>query len=64
MDLGSSFAVNQVMNVKFSGLFAPLLWRATYLYKLESPQRRARIAADWFLDIFFDQAVTQIRDQR
>ena len=61
---GSSFAVNQVMSVKFSGLLASLFWRATYLYKLESPQSRARIAADWVLDIFFDQAVTQIRDQR
>jgi hypothetical protein len=31
---------------------------------LESPQSRARIAADWLLDIFFDQVVTQIRDHR
>jgi NADH dehydrogenase len=50
-----------VMSVKFSGLIASLFWRATYLYKLESPQSRARIAADWLLDLFFDPAVTQIR---
>ncbi|HEV8043837.1 MAG TPA: FAD-dependent oxidoreductase, partial [Rubrobacter sp.] len=64
VEIGSNFAVNQVMNVKFSGFIASLFWRATYLYKLESPQSRARIAADWFLDLFFDPAVTQIRDRR
>jgi len=63
VEIGSDFAVNQVMNVKFSGLIASLFWRATYLYKLESPQSRARIAADWLLDLFFDPAVTQIRDR-
>ena len=64
VEIGSDFAVNQVMNVKFSGFMASLFWRATYLYKLESPQSRARIAADWFLDLFFDPAVTQIRDRQ
>ncbi len=63
VEIGSDFAVNQVMNVKFSGLMASLFWRATYLYKLESPQSRARIAADWILDLFFDASVTQIRDR-
>jgi NADH:ubiquinone reductase (H+-translocating) len=61
VEMGSDFAVNQVMSVKFSGFMASLFWRATYLYKLESPQSRARIAADWLLDLFFDPAVTQIR---
>ena len=61
VEIGSDFAVNQVMSVKFSGLMASLFWRATYLYKLESPQSRVRIAADWLLDLFFDPAVTQIR---
>ena len=64
VEIGSDFAVNQVMNVKFSGLLASLFWRATYLYKLESPQSRARIAADWVLDVFFDPNVTQIRDRQ
>jgi len=64
VEMGSNFAVNQVMNVKFSGFMASLFWRATYLYKLESPQSRARIAADWMLDLFFDPAVTQIRDRQ
>lgn len=63
VEIGSEFAVNQVMNVKFSGFAASLFWRATYLYKLESPQSRARIAADWILDLFFTSSVTQIRDR-
>lgn len=61
VELGSEFAVNEVMGVKFSGFIAALFWRVTYLYKLESPQSRARIAADWLLDLFYDPSVTQIR---
>ena len=64
VETGGSFAVNQVMNVKFGGFLASLFWRATYLYKLDSPQSRARIAADWLLDLFFDEAVTQSRDRQ
>jgi NADH dehydrogenase len=61
VELGSEFAVNEVMGVKFSGQIAALFWRMTYLYKLESPQSRAKIAADWLLDLFYDPPVTQIR---
>ena len=63
VELGSEFAVNEVMGFKFSGQLAALFWRLTYLYKLESPQSRARIAADWLLDLFYDPTVTQIRRQ-
>ena len=63
VELGSEFAVNDVMGVKFSGQIAALFWRLTYLYKLESPESRARIAADWLLDLFYDPAVTQIRER-
>jgi NADH dehydrogenase len=61
VELGSEFAVNEVMGVKFSGQLAALFWRMTYLYKLESPSSRVRIAADWLLDLFYDPPVTQIR---
>src|ERR687897_347632 len=61
VELGSEFAVNDILGVKFSGQIAALVWRLTYLYKLESPESRARIAADWLLDIFYDPPVTQIR---
>ena len=61
VEMGSQFAVNEVMGVKFSGFIAALFWRATYLYKLESPQSRTRVAVDWLLDLFFKPAVTQIQ---
>jgi NADH:quinone reductase (non-electrogenic) len=61
VELGSEFAVNDVLGVKFSGQLAALFWRATYLLKLESPQSRTRVAADWLLDLFYEPVVTQIR---
>ena len=61
VEMGSQFAVNEVMGVKFSGFIAALFWRATYLFKTESPQNKARIAADWVLELFFHPTVTQIR---
>jgi NADH dehydrogenase len=63
VEMGSEFAVNEVMGIKFSGFVAALFWRATYLYKLESPNSRIRIAFDWLLDLFYDPPVTQIRRQ-
>jgi NADH dehydrogenase len=63
VEMGSEFAVNEVFGIKFSGLMAALFWRATYLYKLESPQSRARIAADWLVDLFYRPAVTEIRSR-
>lgn len=61
VELGSRFAVNDVMGFKFSGFAASLFWRATYLFKLKSPQNRFRIATDWLLDLVHDPSVTQIR---
>jgi NADH:quinone reductase (non-electrogenic) len=63
VEMGSEFAVNEVMGIKFSGRMAALFWRITYLYKLESPQSRARVAADWLLELFFAPAVTEIRER-
>jgi len=64
VELGSQFAVNEVMGVKFSGLLGALFWRAAYLVRLESPQSKARVAADWLLGLFFEPAVTEIRGER
>jgi NADH dehydrogenase len=61
VEMGSEFAVNEVMGIKFSGFAAALFWRVTYLYKLESPNSRVKIAVDWLLDLFYDPPVTQIR---
>ncbi|CAA9455903.1 MAG: NADH dehydrogenase [uncultured Rubrobacteraceae bacterium] len=61
VELGSEFAVNEVLGVKFSGLLAALVWRATYLYKLESPRGKAAVAADWTLGLFFRPVAAEIR---
>jgi NADH dehydrogenase len=61
VEIGGDFAVNEVMGVRFSGLWAALFWRAAYLFRLQSPQSKARIAADWILGLFMRPAVTQLR---
>ena len=59
VELGSDFAVNEVMGVRFSGLLAAVFWRLTYLVRLNSPQSKARVAADWLVGLFLRPAVTQ-----
>src|ERR687897_379989 len=61
VELGSDFAVNEVMGVRFTGALAAVFWRMAYLVRLNSPQSRVRIAADWIVGIFLRPAVTQIR---
>jgi NADH:ubiquinone reductase (H+-translocating) len=61
VELGSDFAVNEVMGVRFSGLLAAIFWRLAYLVRLNSPQSKARVAADWIVGLFLRPAVTQIR---
>src|SRR5918997_450406 len=62
VELGSDFAVNEVMGVRFTGLLAAVFWRMAYLVRLNSPQSKARVAAEWILGLFLRPAVTQTRD--
>ena len=61
VEIGSNFAVNEVMGVRFTGLLAAIFWRMAYLVRLNSPQSKAHVAADWLLGLFLRPAVTQIR---
>jgi NADH dehydrogenase len=61
VELGSDFAVNEVMGVRFSGQLAAVFWRLVYLVRLNSPQSKVRVAADWIVTLFLQPAVTQIR---
>jgi NADH:ubiquinone reductase (H+-translocating) len=61
VELGSDFAVNEVMGVRFTGQLAAIFWRLAYLVRLNSPQSKVRVAADWIVGIFLRPAVTQIR---
>ncbi|HWI46332.1 MAG TPA: NAD(P)/FAD-dependent oxidoreductase, partial [Rubrobacter sp.] len=61
VELGSDFAVNEVMGVRFTGMIAAVFWRMAYLVRLNSPQSKVRVAADWIVGLFLRPAVTQIR---
>jgi NADH dehydrogenase len=61
VELGSDFAVNEVMGVRMTGLLAAIFWRMAYLVRLNSPQSKVHVAADWIVGLFLRPAVTQIR---
>jgi NADH dehydrogenase len=59
--LGRRSAVADVMGIKISGLLAWILWRLVYLAKFPGWERKARILADWSMDLFLPRDITQIR---
>jgi NADH:ubiquinone reductase (H+-translocating) len=61
VELGSDFAVNEVMGVRFTGTLAAVFWRLAYLTRLDSPQSKAHQMTDWLLGLFLRPAVTQVR---
>lgn len=61
VELGSDFAVNEVMGVRFTGQLAAIFWRLAYLTRLDSPQSKAQQATDWILGMFVRPAVTSVR---
>ena len=61
VELGTDFAVNEVMGVRFTGRLAAIFWRLAYLIRLDSPQSKVRQSADWLLSVFLRPAVTQYR---
>ena len=61
VELGSDFAVNEVMGVRFTGIPAAIFWRLAYLARLNSPQSKAQQMTDWILGLFMRPAVTQVR---
>ena len=62
--LGHRSAVAQILGMKFSGVFAWLLWRAIYLMKLPGLDRKVRVVADWLLDILLPPDIVQLRTSR
>ncbi len=61
IDLGSQFAVNDALGVKFSGFLAALFWRGYYVSQLDSPQNRLRQIIDWILELGSRPTIAQIR---
>ena len=48
--------------VRFSGLFAWLLWRGIYLSKLPGLERKVRVLSDWVIELFFPRDIVQTLD--
>src|SRR6266849_2686158 len=48
--------------LRFSGLFAWLLWRGIYLAKLPGLERKIRVLVDWTIELFFPRDIVQTID--
>jgi NADH dehydrogenase len=48
--------------VRFSGLFAWLMWRGIYLSKLPGLERKIRVLFDWSVELFFPRDIVQTID--
>jgi NADH dehydrogenase len=51
-------------SVRFSGLFAWLMWRGIYLSKLPGLERKVRVLIDWTIELFFPRDIVQTIDLR
>jgi len=45
--------------LRFSGVFAWMLWRAIYLSKLPGTDRKVRVLVDWIVELFFPRDTVQ-----
>jgi NADH:ubiquinone reductase (H+-translocating) len=60
--VGHHTACAEVLGLKFSGLFAWILWRSVYLSKLPGLERKIRVLFDWTLELFFPRDIVQTID--
>lgn len=57
--VGHHTACAEIRGLRFSGLFAWLLWRGIYLSKLPSLERKLRVVGDWLIELFFPRDIAQ-----
>ena len=57
--VGHHIACAEIKGLRFSGLFAWLLWRGIYLSKLPSLERKVRVVFDWVVELFFPRDIVQ-----
>ena len=57
--VGHQTACAEIYGRQFSGLLAWWMWRAIYLGKLPTLEKRVRVALDWLVDIFFPRDIVQ-----
>ncbi|HEX5051063.1 MAG TPA: NAD(P)/FAD-dependent oxidoreductase [Planctomycetota bacterium] len=60
--VGHHTACAEIKGLRFSGLFAWLMWRAIYLSKLPSLERKVRVLGDWTIEVFFPRDIVQTID--
>jgi NADH:ubiquinone reductase (H+-translocating) len=46
-------------SLRFSGLFAWIMWRGIYVAKLPGLERKARVLLDWTFELFFPRDIVQ-----
>lgn len=59
--LGHRKGIAQVMGFRLSGLLAWFMWRTIYLMKLPGLDRKIRVGAAWFFDLFLQPDLVQLR---
>jgi NADH dehydrogenase len=60
--VGHHTACAEVKGLRFSGLFAWLMWRGIYLSKLPGLERKVRVLSDWIIELFFPRDIVQTID--
>lgn len=60
--IGHQSACAELRGRRFSGLFAWVLWRAVYLFKLPGTERQIRVFVSWFIELFFPRDIVQTLD--
>ncbi len=60
--IGHQTACAEVKGLRFSGLFAWLMWRGIYLSKLPGLERKVRVLGDWVIELFFPRDIVQTFD--
>jgi NADH dehydrogenase len=60
--VGHHTACAEIKGLRFSGLFAWLLWRGIYLGKLPGLERKTRVLSDWLLELVFPRDIVQTID--
>ncbi|MFN8499646.1 MAG: NAD(P)/FAD-dependent oxidoreductase [Anaerolineae bacterium] len=60
--VGHHTACAEIRGLRFSGLFAWLMWRGIYLSKLPGLERQVRVLSDWIIELFFPRDIVQTID--
>lgn len=59
--IGHYRAVAEVFGLRFSGLFAWLMWRGFYIGMLPGFSTRLRVALNWLFDYFLPRSIVQVK---